>query len=372
MRTLIFFLTSLSFCSHAQEKACSWEDWEQFKSSYVIDDGRVVDGSDERSITTSEGQSYALFFALIANDKNSFDELYGWTQSYLAKGDLTGHLPAWLWGNHDQKAIVLDDNSASDSDLWIAYTLIEAGRLWDDTYYSNVGYFLAMRIMREETISYPEGKRQLLPAPYGFVFEDGSSKLNPSYLPLFILRRFSTGFTDVRWTELQNSSVELLSMTQNKGFSPDWVKYDGESVDYDKTVTAIGSYNAIRTYLWAGMLHPEDPNFSILIKSLQPMLEATKNNRNIAPLTVDTSNGEYSGNGPIGFSASLIPLAVASGERELAEALYKNVQSELRINTQDHYYNNVLSLFAKGWFEDRYKFSPDGKLVPKWKQEQCQ
>ncbi len=38
-----------------------------------------------------------------------------------AEGDLKQHLPGWLWGKKDDEQwTLLDSNSASDSDLWIA------------------------------------------------------------------------------------------------------------------------------------------------------------------------------------------------------------------------------------------------------------
>lgn len=37
---------------------------------------------------------------------------------------------------------------------------------------------------------------------------------------------------------------------------------------------AIGSYNAIRTYLWAGMMSPKDPAYAVLKRQFQPMVEA--------------------------------------------------------------------------------------------------
>jgi endoglucanase len=49
--------------------ACQWPAWEQFKKAYVSPEGRVIDPSDARKISTSEGQSYGLFFALAANDR---------------------------------------------------------------------------------------------------------------------------------------------------------------------------------------------------------------------------------------------------------------------------------------------------------------
>lgn len=78
--------------------ACRWPAWETFKQDYMSESGRVIDPSDARKITTSEGQSYGLFFALAANDRKAFDLLLAWTRDNLAEGDLAQHLPAWLWG----------------------------------------------------------------------------------------------------------------------------------------------------------------------------------------------------------------------------------------------------------------------------------
>ena len=46
--------------------------------------GRVIDLSQEDKRSTSEGQAYAMFFALVANDQAMFDRLLGWTKR-LAK-----------------------------------------------------------------------------------------------------------------------------------------------------------------------------------------------------------------------------------------------------------------------------------------------
>ena len=50
----------LSICMLAAAQAsaaCRWPAWEQFKQEYVSAEGRVIDPSDSRKITTSEGQS---------------------------------------------------------------------------------------------------------------------------------------------------------------------------------------------------------------------------------------------------------------------------------------------------------------------------
>ena len=141
-------LSVLMLAAAQVSAACQWPAWEQFKNEYVSTEGRVVDPADSRKITTSEGQSYALFFALAANDRDAFGKLFQWTQNNLAAGDLRAHLPGWLWGKKDDEQwTLLDSNSASDSDLWIAWALLEAGRLWQQPQYTETGKALLARIV---------------------------------------------------------------------------------------------------------------------------------------------------------------------------------------------------------------------------------
>ncbi|MCJ8273098.1 MAG: glycosyl hydrolase family 8 [Psychrosphaera sp.] len=156
-------LLSLALASTAcvaetpQAKQCqAWPDWQAFNKNLITKDGRVVDPSTEFLYTTSEGQSYGLFFALVANNQPLFNKLLHWTQNNLSQGDLTARLPAWQWGKRkDDSWGVIDSNSASDSDLWIAYTLLEAGRLFKDKRYTALGKLLSQRILREETTDLP-------------------------------------------------------------------------------------------------------------------------------------------------------------------------------------------------------------------------
>jgi len=115
MRQMLVGLVALGLPAFANAgSVCPWPAWERFKAELVSVDGRVIDPSDERLITTSEGQSYALFFALVGNDRQTFAQLLRWTSNNLAEGDLARHLPAWLWGRDGQQQWqVLDANNAS-------------------------------------------------------------------------------------------------------------------------------------------------------------------------------------------------------------------------------------------------------------------
>ena len=136
--------------------SCAAQDWSALWKSYVTgfmdNQVRVLDhDADDR--TTSEGQAYGMFFALVANDRSRFDGLLHWTEQNLAENDLAAHLPAWLWGHgKNNQWGVLDRNSASDADLWMAYTLLEAGKAWKEPRYTKLGTALARRIATEEVV----------------------------------------------------------------------------------------------------------------------------------------------------------------------------------------------------------------------------
>ncbi|MCX3880247.1 glycosyl hydrolase family 8, partial [Stenotrophomonas maltophilia] len=175
-------LSALLLAAGQVGAACQWPAWEQFKQAYVSPEGRVIDPSDARKISTSEGQSYGLFFALAANDRAGFDKLLTWTQNNLAEGDLKQHLPGWLWGKKDDEQwTLLDSNSASDSDLWLAWALLEAGPPLPHPQDTATGKALLARTVAYKTGAAPGLGTKLPPGKIGFVGESGW-RFNPSYL----------------------------------------------------------------------------------------------------------------------------------------------------------------------------------------------
>src|SRR5215469_8883896 len=146
---------------------CSAQDWQSLWKNYAAkfmdNQIRVID-HDAGDRTTSEGQAYAMFFALVADDRARFNGLLRWTEVNLAGGDLSAHLPAWLWGHAKTgEWTVLDQNSASDADVWMAYTLLQAGKAWGEPRYTTLGTALAGRIAKEEVLELPDFGSVLLP-----------------------------------------------------------------------------------------------------------------------------------------------------------------------------------------------------------------
>ncbi|WP_028865780.1 cellulose synthase complex periplasmic endoglucanase BcsZ [Psychromonas aquimarina] len=365
MRKWIAMTAALLFSAQALGNTCQWQEWRQFKQLY-IEDGRVIDASDPRLISTSEGQSYGLFFALVANDKKAFSQLLNWTQDHLAGGDITARLPAWLWGRQSNgRYAVIDSNPASDSDLWIAYSLAEAGRLWDNYYYQSLAHLLAARILREETAEVDGIGTVLLPAPAGFENKDGSYRINPSYIPLQLAARMADLYPQYQWQSMYQTSYEMIRRTMPKGFSPDWATLQDKRYLSDRKTADVGSYNAIRTYLWAGMLNDAVPEKTALIQLMQPMVTAVQSNQ-VPPESVNTKTAKYHNRGNPGFSAALLPLLVSAEQPLLAKQQAERAQNELQRDTAGHYYDNVLALFGEGWYQKRFRFAVNGQLQPNW------
>ncbi|VVE62131.1 endo-1,4-D-glucanase [Pandoraea anapnoica] len=351
-------------------KACppvDWPSWTRFKSSFLSDDGRVVDHSMADQRTVSEGQAYALTFAVIANDRATFDKVLDWTVDNLAQGDLTAHLPAWLWGKKDDGQWgVLDSNPASDADMWIAYALGEAGRLWSVRRYTALGALVARRIASEETDFIPGLGRTLLPAPVGFHPAKDIWRLNPSYVPMQVVRRLAGLFPESGWGQLIASSLKQITLTAPPlGFAPEWAIYRaGRGFDIDPETQGEGSYNAIRVYLWAGMLASGSDDFRALMHTFPGMLKYVAAH-GAPPERVNTRDGTAKQDGGSGFSAALVPLLQAVGDTALARAQADRARS-LDAQSPPGYYSSVLSLFGLGWQEARFRFAADGTLQVPW------
>lgn len=355
-----------SFCAVAAD--CRWPAWETFRDTYVSADGRVVDAAGtppQRSV--SEGQAYALFFALVADDRDGFARVLRWTENELAAGDLTTHLPAWLWGRRaDGSWGVLDDNAASDADLWLAYALAEAGQRWHVRHYRVLAQLFGRVIRRDEVHVLPGLGATLLPAPRGFDDAPGQYRLNPSYVPLQLLRGLDRAQAGAGWARLLPSSRRLLLESAPSGFAPDWTRYDtargfmhdekSERDGYD------GSYDAIRVYLWAGMLDAGDPDRATLLARYRPMADATAK-AGAPPEYVRSGDGAQRGTGNAGFSASLLPLLRALDMNAALTAQRQRVAATDIGTRADAYFANVLTLFGRGWDEGWFRFAADGRLL---------
>jgi endoglucanase len=363
----------------AQAAACAtqWPLWTDFQKRFIQPDGRVLDASTAQQHTSSEGQSYGMFFALVANDRATFERLWTWTRSNLAAGDIARHLPAWIWGRAPDGAWrVLDDNSASDADLWIAYDLLEAARLWARPDYAEQAQALLGEIEQQEVADLPGLGPMLLPGARGFALPGAIWRLNASYLPPPVLRRLAKARPKGPWDAIARNSVAVYRSGTNTGFVPDWVAYVGGSANRfatDPVKGDIGSYDAIRAYMWPAVTADEDTLAAPLRQATRGMPEAVAKT-GVPPETVHTATGVYEGTGPFGFSAALLPALQRDRRADLLEKQKQRVLAALddtrakadASGVQPHYYDYVLTLFGLGWSEGRYRFAAAGGLQPSW------
>lgn len=362
-------------------EARPWPLWEAYAQRFLTPEGRVIDfAADDHS--TSEGEAYGAFFALVANDRARFDAILRWTTDNLAQGDLSQHLPAWRWGkavDPKTKATswgVLDANAASDADLWLAYALLEAGRLWEEPRYDALGRAVLALVVRDEVRELPGLGPTLLPGPKGFeeTAEDGAKlwRLNPSYAPLPLLRRFESAGVPGPWGPLADSARRLVAHVREADAPfPDWIAWrDGAGFVPDPAKGGVGSYDAIRVYLWAGLLPPGEPLRPLFLAATGPMLRRVRKLDGV-PERVQTQGGSQSDSpGPVGFFAAVAPAAFATGELELGRRLLGQVSAAARgglYGTPAFYYDQNLILFATGHLEGRYRFAVDGALEPEWR-----
>lgn len=343
--------------------------WKSYAATFMDNQVRVID-HDSGDRTTSEGQAYAMFFALVANDRSRFDGLVHWTELNLASGDLTTHLPAWSWGKStNNKWGVLDTNSASDADLWMAYALLEAGVTWKDAHYTWLGTALAKRIASEEVAEIPAFGTVLLPGAKGF-HSNHVYRLNPSYLPLQVLLRLGHELPDGPWQQIASKVPDIVHGSAPSGFVCDWVEFrPGKGV----IPASAGSFDAIRVYLWAGMLDPTTPHAADILKSI-PGMGNYLHTSAVPPAKVNSDGSVIDLKGPVGYSGALVPYLAALGKNDIEKEQMSRLQAEFNpknglYGNPARYYDQNLIMFALGWKTRQFWFDAQGHLETIWKDQ---
>lgn len=353
------------FVSPLQGTECTTSNgnWTRYIEHFIQNDGRVIDHNDTGK-STSEGQAYALFHALVANDRGTFANVLKWLNDNLARGDMATHLPGWRWGKtQDDKWTLLEPNSASDADLWIAYSLLEASRLWNIPEHKMLGLAMLKNINASE-VEQAEGLGPvLLPGKYGFKPSKCQWRLNPSYLPIQLFRGLNFHDPKGPWAKLADSSAAIIKGASPKGVAPDWIVYDPiQGFIPDREAGDKGSYDAIRVYLWVGMMADGDPLKKELVKHLQYRCEGNC----WPPTETHTQTGIRYGEGPSGFKAAVLPWLEADNQQQCLQNTLTTMQAT-PASQKANYYDENLKLFGLGWHEKKFHFDSEGRLQPAWK-----
>lgn len=224
--------------------------WDYYKNTFITLDGRVKDFQ-KKSITTSEGQSYAMLRAVMIDDRETFDNVYKWTNNNLKRKN--DNLYSWEWGpRKDTTFGVLDKNSATDADVDIAFALIIASEKWNDSSYLADARKIISDIWTYETKVI--NKRRILTSGYEQT-KVSIQEINPSYFAPYAFRFFAKYDKTHDWHELVDSSYFFIkkSMSLTKtGLPPNWFLIDEatEKISINKnSYSSDFSYDAVRTFI---------------------------------------------------------------------------------------------------------------------------
>lgn len=232
--------------------------WEKYKTEYISEDGRVIDYS-QNSLTTSEGQSYAMLRAVWSDDKPTFDLVWEWTKVNLKRPN--DHLFGWNWGERDDGSYGLQpsggENFATDADSDIALALIFAANRWDQLGYKQEAKAILTDIWNLSTEEV-NGKRYLLPGDWAT--SETSIILNPSYFMPYSWRIFAQVDPDRDWDSLVNPAYEILFRSgqeplndiEPSGLPPNWV----EMVKADESLKAPTAEQLSTRYSYDAMRIP--------------------------------------------------------------------------------------------------------------------
>jgi len=348
----------------------SWPAWQRFSERFIQADGRVIDITFDAK-STSEGQSYALFFALVANQPEQFATLLNWTSANLADKQLGEKLPGWLWGKRDDGSWgIKDRNAASDADLFIAYALLEAGRLWQQPQYTDLGKKLLALVSKEEVVEAGAAGTLLLPGPVGFKLSGDRYRINPSYMPGFMFHYFADVDGGGPWQAIWDDYLRVAPNVFASGVAPDLYVINTKGVvTPDSERAPSSSYDAIRVYLWAGM--SRDAASQQLLRLLAPYAKVIRANGGAPPEKVNPANGVAikADWAPIGYSGAVLPFVSALRDQDLADEQLGRLRRDLvraKLGGDTNYYDQMLIMFGEGWQEGYYRFDEQGRLQPRW------
>lgn len=231
--------------------------WDEYKERFINQDGRVIDHSAD-SITTSEGQSYAMLRSVWMDDQETFDLVWRWTKENLDRPD--DALFGWRWGQRDDDSYgYLPDggeNSASDADQDIALALILASRRWSDPAYELEAKEVLESLWNVNT-AVANGKRYLIAGNWAQNRDE--IVVNPSYFAPYAWKIFDQVDTQNDWNSLVDPAYELLDNSgtapldtgKGVGLPPDWVTMRRDNGELRPTsqgnLKTTYSFDAIRT-----------------------------------------------------------------------------------------------------------------------------
>ncbi len=310
-------------------------DWARFKKKFISGGGRVIDDGNGM-ISHSEGQGYAMLFAVAYRDRRTFDQVWLWTKKNLqVRAD--DKLLSWSWQPEGKDGgRVNDPNNASDGDLLVAWALHRASRLWNDETYRKDALQILADLARLDVKTTDRGL-VLLPGTVGFVKDDGIT-LNPSYYVFPALDELAEAIPSGPWKELKENGLALLKEARfgQWKLTPDWV-FVGREVVLAPGFPPVFGYNAVRIPLYLGWYEPRNA-------AMQPFARFWREcgKKNEFPATVDLSNDTFGPHPALPGMRAVARFALACTEKQSL-----TVRALPVLTGEEPYYSASLNLLTK-------------------------
>lgn len=347
---IIISIFLLAFKVNGNEKSeiCLKDSYALYKQNFMSQDGRIMD-RDKNNITTSEGQSYMMLRALIMEDKSTFDLVYEWTKNNLQRND---SLFAWLWGkNKDGEYKILDNNSASDADVDIAFALLCAYRQWHNYKYLEEATCIINSIWINE-VKQIGNYLVLMPGANQALAKQ--IEINPSYFSPYAFRLFQKYDELHDWNLLVDSSYFYLNAVMSKtktNLPPNWFLIKNEQIVLENSERSDFSYDAVRVFgrIYLDFIKTHDHRALPILKKSQFFVNQWEKSH--------TFYVNYQADGnlrdrhlPVGSMSILIPV-IATYNSKVAKAMYKEkiepyFDNEEYWSSKKDYYGKNLSWFS--------------------------
>ena len=239
VRLVALVVPALAAIAGGVSACASGNDWETFKQAFIEPDGRVVDTGQNR-ISHSEGQGYALVFAVHYDDRPAFERVWEWTRRNLQVRD--DALLAWKW---EPQRGVTDRNNAADGDLLVAWALVRAAERWRVPEYAAAGKRLAQEV-RTRLVKKVAHGTVLVPGMEGFDKPEGLT-VNLSYWVFPAFRDLARADPAPEWEALAQTGITLLGYSYfgRWRLPPDWLRL-GERVSPGGPPPERFGYDAVR------------------------------------------------------------------------------------------------------------------------------
>jgi len=330
-----------------ESSKCLRKSYDTYLEKFMTKDGRIMD-PDRKNITTSEGQSYILMRSVAMENRKTFDLVYKWTKDNLQRKD---NLFAWLWGeNKDGEYKSLDNNSASDADTDIAFSLLVAYHKWKDDKYLKEALPIIDSIWDKETKRIGQ---YLILMPGVVQATSAKIEINPSYFSTYAYRFFQKYDDKHDWNELIDSSYYYLNQAMSKtqtGLPPNWFLIENGQIVLENSERSDFSYDAIRVFQRAYLdyVRTGDKRDLAILEKSKFFIEKWNENKEF--YTNYKANGELRDKAKfIGSIAILVPV-ISIYDSKVASEIYKTEVEPYFKN--DKYWEAKHDYYAKNllWF----------------------